>query len=263
MSSSEGAPNENPERGSFAWLGNRLVGLSAGATVMASAIVTWLTVILIGGVFLGAPIVGGIFGGAEGAVAWTAVIALTVYVGFNADQFSIPFALSFVAVLLLLSQILPGWLTRPFAVIGETLGIGATLAAVDPVSFAVLVTATIIGFWALNARLHGRGKKPSTVTKRVRVQAERLVREYATMTRVVFAFSFAVVFIFASEGGNLLGELTRMAAGAPVVVGYLASVVGFWGSYVRGLPFIGSVDPLLFLALMAGVFLVAVGVKYQ
>jgi len=236
--------------------------VAEGIGVMLSAAATFLGIILVVGFFTTGPIFAGILGGLDSAAAWTLVVAAVAYIGSQTDDLSVGFAFSFIAILMLLSTVLPDWLTRPFAFISQTL-LGRTLGDIDPVAFAVLVFATIGVFWAVRIRLFGRGKKPSTVTKRMRTKAEQLTREYATITRVIFAFAFSVVLIFASQGGELFGELSRSLASAPVVSGYAATLIGGFGSFIAGWPVVGGVDPTLFGIIAVAVFVIAVGVKYQ
>lgn len=241
---------------------DRAENISEGIGVMLSAVATFVGILIVVGFFTAGPIFAGILGGLDSAVAWTVVVAAVAYIGARTDDLSVGFIFTFIAILLLLTEVLPTWLTRPFAFISQSL-LGRTLGDVDPVYFAVLVGATVLLYWIVTIRLFGRGKKPSTVTKRVRVKSEQLTREYAKITQIIAAFAISFVVIFAAQGGELLGELSGALAGAPVVSGYAATLVGGFGAFVAGWPVIGGLDPTLFGLISVGVFILAVGVKYN
>lgn len=237
-------------------------GLGGGLKLIASAIATFTVVAFVIGFFTTGPIIAGIFGGLDSAVAWAVLLGAVAYIGYYTDELSIGFMLTFVAALLFISQFLPDWLTQPFAFIGDTL-LGRAVTQLDPVRFGVIVIATVVVYWIVKVRLFGRGKKPSTVTKRVRSNAVRLVREYATVSRLVFGFAFATVFVFGSEAGAALGEVWTLVSQAPVVSGYAATLAGGWGTFVADVPVLGDLSAVQFGVLAVLVFALVVGVRYQ
>jgi hypothetical protein len=206
------------------------------ATTIASAIATLAVVVFVVGFFTGTPLVAAVFGDAYAAAGWAGLLALVAYIGYYSDEFSIGFGLTTIALLLLLTQVLPGWATRPFAFVTEALlGIQLTQEA-DPVYFAVLTGAVVVLYWAFSVRLFGRGKQPSTVAERVRIKARKLVTEYVSITRVVFAFAFGATAIALRGAGDLAAEVTSLVADAPVVASNFIAGLGGYFALGGGLP---------------------------
>jgi len=232
-------------------------GLRSILTALASFFVTGAVVSL----FAGGPLVAGVFGGLDQAIFWGVLLAAVAYIGYFSDDMSIAFALTFVAVLLLLSTILPGWLTEPFGFISEGL-FGTPDLGLDPVRFAVLAVAAVIVYWAVTIRLFGRGKRPGAVASQARQNAESLSRQYAKIARVTAGFLVAFVFIFSGAGGEFLGEVFGFVSGAPVVSGYAATLLGGFGTFVAGLPVLGSLTAIQFGFAALAVFALVVGMKY-
>lgn len=235
---------------------------STGRLLLGS-IATFATTAFIVSAFTTGPLIAGIFGGFDSAVAWFLLLAAVAWLGYNTDEISVGFTFSAVAIALLLTQhILPGWLTRPFAPISQVL-IGRQLGGVSATRFAVLVAGLILAYWAFRVRAFGRGKKPSTIVKRLRQKSEQLVREYVTIGRVTVAFGFSAAYIVAGQLGQLSGELAGMLAGGPVMAGYAATIGGIWGRSVAGIPVLSGLSGIQFLWAVFIIFVVAVGVKYQ
>lgn len=235
--------------------------LTDGLSLILSAIATFVVVVFVVGFFTTGPIIAGIFGGLDSAVAWMLLLGAVAYVGYYTDDLSIAFGLSSVAVLLFISGFLPDWVTQPFAFISTTL-LGRTFTQIDPVRFGVLVAATVVLYWIVKVRLTGRAKKPSTVVKRVRVNATRLVREYFTIGRLAFGFGAAVVFLAGSEAGAGLGEVWHFVEQAPVVSGYAATLAAGWGTFIGNVPVLGGLSAMQFGVIALAVFALVVGVKY-
>lgn len=235
--------------------------LARGLRLIISGLATMVTVALALSLLVGGPLFAGIFGGLESGVAWLVLLAAVAYVGYYSDQLSFPFTLSFVAVLLLLTTVLPPWLTEPFAFITDSL-IGEQLADIDPVRFAVLAGATIIMYWSVTTRLFGRGKKPSAVGGRVQSRTIELAREYAKLGRIAFVIMFSVVFIFAGQLGDVFGELFGLVSGAPVVSTYATTLFAGFGSFVADWPVIGGLSAEQFGLIAVALFIIGVSIKY-
>lgn len=229
--------------------------------LLTSAAATFVLVAAVVSFFLGVPVVAGLFNGVPSLVAWTVVVGAAVYVGYVSDGISWSFFLSGIALLLLATEVLPEWLTQPFRVITETL-LGTQLANLNPVAFAVLSLATITVVWAFQIRVFGQPKSPGAVANAMRRRFDSLAGEWGTVLRVVGVTLIAVGFTFASELGDLAGELFRYLAGAPVVSGYVGTLLSGFGTFVAGWPVLGSLSGTQFGLIAVGIFAIAIGAKY-
>lgn len=228
---------------------------------MAAGVLSFLTVGFVLSVFTGAPFLAGYLGGLEQGIAWLLLVAGLAYVGYYTDEIGYGFIFITLALLGIISMFLPGWMTRPFAGIsiflfGQTLGI-------DPVEFAVLAVTAVLLYWMLRARLFGRGKKPAALANRARTNAESVVRQYAKIFGTILGFLAAVVFLFGRYTGESLGEVFGFAANSPVIGGYLATIIGYFGAFFTDWPLISSFGPEAFFLAMVVLFLIVVGATYS
>jgi len=233
-----------------------------GVKVAGSAVLSFLATGFVLSVFLGTPFLAGFWGGLDQFIGWVLLLAAVAYFGYYSDDTSVGFVFTFIAVLFLISSVLPDWLTQPFSFISELL-FGTPTLGIDPVTFAVLATASVITFWAVRARLFGRGKRPSTVTNRVRVKSESLAREYAKMFSAIAGFAVTFIAIWSSQTGDVFGEIFTMAADVPVLSAYTASLAGYFGTFLADWPVISRFGQWEFFAIMLALFLIAVGAKYS
>jgi len=196
-------------------------------------------------------------------LAFAGGIGLAYALGTNEDELSITFALSLVAVGLLIAEfLLPGAVTSRlpyYETISESL---------DPLTFALLAGLTIIGWWIIDIRLIQRsGVKPDTVAKRVRSRAEKLVQAYVTMGRIGVGLILAGLVIVLSELGVLAGEIWAYIADAPfIAANFLTSLIGYAALggpvLVEDVPIVGDLTAGGFAILALTIMAVAAGVKY-
>lgn len=210
--------------------------LRSGLTTIASGLATLFVVTLALSLAVSGPIFAGIFGSIETGVAWAALIAAVAFVGYYTDQVSFGFVLTGSAILLLLTDIAPTWMSRPFGFISQAL-FGVQFAkSIDPLSFAVLAFTSVVLFYALTIRLFGRAKKPSKVANRTRKQLESLVGEYISIGRVIGVFFLGIAFMVLQEGGEVATVATQFLGEAPLVASNLfAGVLGYFG-FGGGIP---------------------------
>jgi len=198
-------------------------------------------------------------------LVFAAVIGMAYALGSNDDELSISFALSLVAVGLLIAEfLLPGAVTSRlpyYDAISETL---------DPVTFALLAGLSILGWWVIDIRLIQRsGVKPDTVAKRVRARAENLVEAYVTMGRIGVGLILAGGVVVLSELGVLAGEMWAYVADAPfIAANFLISLIGYAALansvvVVGDVPVVGDITAAGFGILALAITAVAAGVKYD
>jgi len=196
-------------------------------------------------------------------LVFTAVIGLAYALGSNDDELSISFALSLVAVALLIAEFL-----LPGAVTSRLPYYGAISSTLDPLTFALLAGLTILGWWVIDIRLIQRsGVKPDTVAKRVRARAEKLVEAYVTMGRIGVGLIAAGVVVVLSELGVLAGEIWSYVAEAPFIgVNFLLSFIGYVALggpvLVESVPVVGDLTAGGFALIALSLMAVAAGVKY-
>lgn len=239
----------------------RLGRLLPGLKNMAIGLLSFLTVGFVLSFFLGAPFLAGFLGGLDQALAWFVLVAVVVYIGWYSDDISAGFLFTSLAILGLLTLVLPTWVTAPFRPISALLF--DRVIQIDPIHFAVLTAAGVIGYWSLKTWLFGRGKRPAAVANRVRTNSESLVRQYAKITATIGGFLVTTVFIFAGQFGDVFGEVFTLAAGAPVVGGYVATIAGYVAAFFTDLPFISQFGTGEFFVVMLAVFTIVVGAKYS
>lgn len=198
------------------------------------------------------------------AAAFAGTIGLGYALVGNDDELSISFALTVVAVgLLIIEFVLPEQFVG--AVSSETL-----TWPPDPVDFAILSGVVIFAWWLIDIRLIQRsGVKPNTVAKRLSSRVQRLVEEWLSIARIAFMLGVLIgVLVLNTFVAPVLGELGSIAGEVPYIVsnivtlglGYLA--LGGDVPFLNGIPVVGEIGSLGFLLLGGVVFLVAVGVDY-
>jgi len=239
-------------------LGRSLPGLK----MMASAVATFIATGFVISFFTGAPFIAGFWGGLDQFLAWVILIAAVTVFGYYSDDISAGFVFTFLALLALVSMFLPDWATQPFSFISELL-FDTPRLGIDPVEFSVLTVVGVLAFWAVRIRLFGRSKRPAAVAAQMRIRAEALVRQYSKISRVLFGFFAAAFFLFASQGGELAGEVFTMVSDAPVVGAYVASTVGYFGALMSDWPFISRFGAAEFFLVIVVLGLVAIGAKYS
>jgi hypothetical protein len=251
-------------------LADGIIRMVSGAAVLVAVALAFLLAV-------GVPTFAGLFGGANTFVAWAALIAAVGIAGYYGADFSFAFVLTGGALLLLLTEVLPTWLTQPFGFLSQSLFGEQFAGAIDPVAFAVLATAAVVVYYAVQIRMAGNAKNPSTVANRMRTKFERLVREYAGVGRVLVGFTIASVAILLAEGGEVAVEFAGVLADAPLVVSNLfAGVVGYLGfgggvpGYLAWIPGIGALadfmanlGPVSYLVIVVVVLVVAYGAAQQ
>lgn len=240
----------------------RLGRILPGMKRMAAAVLTFLGIGFAVGFLTGAPFIAGILGGLDQFLGWLVLVAVVAYFGYYTDDINVGFVFTFIALLALLSMVLPGWATQPFSFISELL-FGTPDLGIDPVEFAVLSVSGVIAYWAVRTRLFGRGKRPAAVANTVRTNAQSLVRQYAKILGAIGGFAVTSVFLFGNQLGEVLGEVFTLAANSPMVGSYLAGIAGYFGAFFTGLPFISAFGPQEVFVVLVVLFLVAAGAKYS
>lgn len=241
---------------------NQGLNLFQSLRTIGGALATLTVVMFVVGIFAGGPIFAGIFGGLDQMLAWTVLLGAVAYVGYQTDEFGVGFTFTLFAILFLATPVLPNWLTQPFAFISEAL-LGMQFSTLDSVTMAVLLTATLIAYWAFDIRARGRAKRPGAIAGRMQVRVTTLANQYAKLSRVAVVTAFGVGFIFADQLGMVFGELIRMLGGQPVVSGYAGTLLAGFGSFVAGWPILGSLSAAQFGVLALIVFIIVVGAKYN
>lgn len=231
---------------------------------------------------------GGLFGltQMQTGVALVALLTSVYIVWTSQSELSIPFFLSLTAVTALVVEfLLPGVVTEPIVGVLEQLGL--TFETFDVVSFAVLITLTIIVYWLVQIRA-GTGPKTASATWQRLVgsgttnrkgKLTKLADEWITVGRLTAGFALGVGYLLASQIAQLSGEAGAILAEAPVVAANLGGIVlGFLsaGGEVTGLasiPVVGSplqstlnalnLDPVAFAVIAILLLLGAVGVREQ
>lgn len=214
-----------------------------------------------------------------GQTATVVVVLALAILGFITEQtgtISIPFALSFAAVLALVVEFLvPGFVVSQFDPILALLAgsLGLDLRNLDALQFAVLSAAAIVVIWVVSARFGLKGyrkaKKPTTVAKVVRKRAERLVDTYFTIGRLAIAFAATAVIMLFMQGGILAGDLAGQLSEVPfVVANVLTALLGYLslgGSFpvLDQLPLLGALSAGEFAVLVLGIIIMAAGVRYS
>jgi len=235
--------------------------ISDGLKKMVAAVATFIVTGFVISFFTGAPFIAGFWGGLDQFVAWAVFIGAIVYFAWYADGVNTGFVISFIAILAVVSEFLPSWLTEPFSFISEAL-FGTPNLGIDRVELAVLLVATLFAYWFVRIRLFSRSKRPGAVANQVRTRAEAVVRQYAKISRVSLGFLVAAFFLFASAGADVLGETFGFVADAPVVGAYVASTAAYVGAFFSDAPVISQFGPAEYLVLLVAFGLIAVGAKY-
>lgn len=162
--------------------------------------------------------------------------------GFS-REISIPFALSFIAVLLVVIEfILPKAIVTRLPDIGKLIGI--PFGSLDTLQLFILTVLAILVIWAIEIRGAKRAVKPETVTKRMRTRAEKLVDTYITIGRLIAGFFLTAALMLLSEIGQLAGEAGGWLAEVPFIGSSVTLGISGFLSLGGELPVIGSL-PLL------------------
>lgn len=232
-----------------------------GLGIAVSAASTIVLFFALASFFFGVPLVAGFFNGLPALVAWTVIVIAVVYIGYASDGLSWSFFLTGIAVLLLATEILPDALTEPFRVVTGTL-LGTQLGNLDPVAFGVLALGAITVIWTFQIRVFGQPKNPGPVANALRGRFEGLATQWATVLQALAVTVLVVVFTFASELGNLAGEVFRYLTTVPVISGYVGTLLGGFGTFVANVPVLGSLTPTQFGLLAVLIFSISIGAKY-
>jgi len=237
-------------------------GLLNGLRLIGTAVATFIVVAALISLFVGTPVLAGFFLGLENALFWIALVAGLVWLGYRTDEFSIGFVVLTIGFVIVVSGFLPDVLTRPFAFISEW-AFGTQLSALDRVEFFILSVATVVGLWAVDIRVNGRGK----TARGVAGQLENRFKTVVTQYRKVLASAATIILLFAAGAaglfGDIAGEATRFLAQAPVASGFGATLAGYYYNHIAGIPIVGSVGPWVFFGVAAGAFVLAIGAKYR
>lgn len=228
-------------------------------TVMRN--VAWL-----GAVVVGAAIALGYisveFSPVLGGLAFAGMAGLAYALNEHDDSVSISFALTLVAVLLLLAHYV-----APDVVL-EALPFEIP-QSLDPVHFAILVAFVVAAWWVIDIRFISRsGVKPDTVAKRLSSRIQDLFEAYAATARVGFLLGVGIGVIILNQMGIIAGDLVSMAGEAPYLAAELATIaMGYLAlggdvPLVEGIPVVENIGSTGFLFLSGLALVLAVGVKY-
>lgn len=227
----------------------RNVAFLGGVLVAAAIALGWISVNI-------SPLVGGL--------VFAGLVGMSYALFENDDELSITFALSAVAIGMVLAEfVLPGWVTAPIVDVLPT----ELVTGWNPVEFAVLAAAVILAWWFIDIRFISRsGVKAETVAKRMRKRVEKLVGEWFSITRVSIMLGVGIGLIILNELGMLTGELAGMAAEVPylaanvatILIGYLA--LGGDVPFFNGIPFLEAIGSTGWLIITGVVLVLAVGV---
>jgi len=256
--SSSSSSGSDGSSGGGSPFGDAVSPLKVIAAGVASFIATGFLLSLI----TGTPFLSGFWGSSNQFIVWAVIIAALVYSGYASDMVNTGFLLTFIALLAVASIFLPDWLTSPFSGISEFL-FGTSSLGIDPIELAVLLGATTVLFWAVRIKVLRQPNRPKSLVNQVRTQADALVRQYAKISRIVAVFFVTGFFLFASQGGEAIGEVFTMVADAPVVGAYVASAVGYFGAFMSDWPVISRFGTTEFFLVMIALGLVAIGAKYS
>lgn len=214
--------------------------------------------------------------GSQSTILVVAALAVLGFVVARTGSLSIPFALSFTAVLgLVVEFIVPGFIVRQFdpvlAILRDVAGLD--LSGFDAIQFAVLSSVAIVVIWVVSARFgiagYRKAKKPTTVANRIRARSERLVDTYFTIGRIAVAFALTSVILAFRQAGMLAGDIGGQLAEVPFVVANVVTAILGYLSLGGEIPILSRI-PLLsqlsapeFAVLVLGIIIVAAGVKYS
>lgn len=181
------------------------------------------------------------------------VLAVGAAITSRIGGFSIPFALSAVAVVLVVGQFLPTWATEPFTIFGVLFEqvTGLPVRQIDAVEFAV-ITAGVIGLmWVLDIRIFSAFRRssgrpeavnPDKVANRLVARVEGFAEDWFNISRAFVFLAFSLVVLALGVAAGLGGDIAaEWLAEAPVLaagvfnwlVGFLAlggevPIVGDW-----------------------------------
>ena len=237
-------------------------GLLPGIKTVAAGVTTFIATGFLLSLITGVQFLAGFWGGLDQFIAWAILIAAVVYFSYAADGVNTGFVFTFIALLAVASIFLPEWLTSPFSFVSEAL-FGTPSLGIDPVELAVLLGASTLVYWFIRIRLFRKTKRPAAVVNQVETRAEAVVRQYAKIGKVIAGFGIAGFFLFASAGGDSIGELFTAVADAPLVGAYVASSVGYFGAFMSDWPVISRFGTTEFFLVMVALGLVAIGAKYS
>ncbi|WP_284007829.1 hypothetical protein [Haloarcula pelagica] len=202
------------------------------------------------------------------AVAVSVMLVAMYVVVRSESELSLPFLLTFVALLVALYQfVVPAVIRTAFQPVFGLLGLQP--GAVDAIQFVVLSFAGVLAFWAVQIRTQkrnatsvstamfgsGRGETKGVVTK--------LVEDYVTIGRLLVTFSLAGVALIAREGGEVAAIAGDFVADAPLVAtNFVTGILGYLTgggplpSVIADIPgvqpiatWLGSLPPIAFLAI--------------
>lgn len=230
--------------------------------IIAAGVASFIATGFLLSLITGTPFLSGFWGGLDQFLVWAVIIGAVVYLSIYADNLNTGFLFTLIATFAVASIFLPDWLTQPFSFISEFL-FGTPTLGIDPIALAVLLVATTLLFWAIRIKVFRQPKQPKSLVNQMRTQADRLVRNYAKIARALVLFFVTGFFLFASQGGEAIGEVFTMVADAPVVGAYVASTVGYFGAFMSDWPMISRFGTTEFFLVMISLGLVAIGAKYS
>jgi len=191
------------------------------------------------------------------------LVAIAYGTATDGDELSITFALSLIAVIMLIWEyVLP-------EAIQTRLPFSPLIESADVLTYVVLITLSILVWWVIDARFleERNAKTPERVADKVTDRFERLIEAYVTMGRIGAALILAGVVIVLSEFGVLAGELWAYVGDAPFIAGnILMAGIGYVALggqiIVDYVPIVSDLSPSGWAVLALAIIIVAAGVKY-
>lgn len=195
-------------------------------------------------------------------VAWqlvmaAAVLVLLVPASVLADRvggFSVPFVLSFVAVIVAVGDALV-----PRSVVGSLLP--GFIPALNPVMVLIWAGLVILALWVFEARVNDGADSPEEITRQVGNEAEGLARSYSRMARYGLASVLAIATIALGQAGQVLGDLADLAFAQPLITANAATLLGGYAILYREV--VPGVSVFEFGIVAAAITVVALAVRYQ
>lgn len=212
--------------------------------------------------------------GAEFGV-WPMALTIVAFVGLaylfeSAGDVSTGFAISVIAVLLVLVQFSPGFIRQELErVIVD--GLGLPLFTLNPVTILFWTALTLLIGWVLHIRFLAQpanaATTPSGVADAVTDKVETLIEEYVTIGRIVVMLGISVVVILLQQSDVIVAQLADLVGQTPAFVAN--GITGLLGFAALGgsLPIIGEIEllqgmsPVAWAVIVVVLILAAWGVK--
>lgn len=193
------------------------------------------------------------------AIAIPAVLlVLLVVLALVADRvggISIPFALSAVVIVLVAFQtVTPGFYRAAFP---------GVLPALNSRVMLFYSAVIILLLWIAEVVVNEGRTDADKIAKGVGDEAEGLARTYGRITRYSFGALVSIVTVLLGFGGDMLGDLAGAAMDAPLIASNALGIGITYGALYR--PVVPGINLSVFevIAVMAVLFVVAMGVKYS